>query len=279
MSLYPELDFNPPSTLFAKNFIKPFKAYFDPQFFGLEDLDMTRPAMFVSNHAVVGVLDVYPFAIELYLQKGIVLRALADSNHFKIPMWREFISNRIGVVEASRTNCAKIMKRKESLVVFPGGTREICKKKGEAYVLKWQDRTGFVQMALQYGYDIIPVAAVGAEEAYTIVKDADEILNETLMGKLLRSSGIAEKIFKNGELLLPFFKGLGSTVIPKPVKLYYSFGHRIETKKYKKKYKDEDIVELIKDKVELTLMHQFQELFRYRDHDDVNLVRRILTKE
>lgn len=151
----------------------------------------------MSNHTILGVFDGYPFAIELYLRKGIILRALADSNHYHIPVWKDFITERLGVVEASRDNCRELMKRKQSIMVFPGGTREICKKKGEKYVLKWQDRKGFVRMAMEHGYDIIPVAAVGAEETYTVIKDANDFLQAPL-GRFLKTLGIADKYFKNG---------------------------------------------------------------------------------
>jgi 1-acyl-sn-glycerol-3-phosphate acyltransferase len=280
MNVHPELDYDPPSQEFARNFIAPFKQYFHPEFIGIDEVDTTRPAMYVSNHSVLGVLDAYPFGIELYLRKGILLRPLADSNHFKIPVWRDFLGKRIGVVEASRKNCAAIMERKENLVVFPGGTREICKKKGEAYELKWQDRNGFVIMAMQHGYDIIPVAAVGAEEAFTITKDADEILHHTLAGWVLRQTGLADKLFKGGELMIPMVKGVGNTVIPKPVKLYFSFDKRISTKKYKKDFNDPEAQELIKARVELSLLKQFKALFELResekDTQDDNLLRKFV---
>ncbi len=276
MKVHPELDFYPPSQDFAKKFIAPFKQYFHPEFFGIDEVDASRPAMYVSNHAVMGVLDVYPFGIELYLRKGIILRALADSNHFKIPLWRDFLAHRIGVVEASRKNCSALMERNENLVVFPGGTREVCKKKGEAYELKWQDRNGFVMMAMQHGYDIIPVAAVGAEEAFTITKDADEILNHTLPGWILRQTGLADTIFKGGELLPPMVKGVGNTIFPKPVKLYFSFGKRISTKKYKDCYHDPDAQELIKTRVELSLLKQFKHLFEIREEAKDSIMKRII---
>ena len=275
-NLFPELDFTPPSKRFAQNFIKPFKNYFSPSFYGIEELDGSRPAMFVSNHAVMGVLDVYPFAIELYLKKGIYMRALADSNHFKIPLWKDFITKRIGVVEASRKNCEKIMLRKENLVVFPGGTREVCKKKGEAYELKWSDRTGFVYMAMKYGYDIIPVAAVGAEDAFTIVKDANDILQHTSFGKFLQLTGLSSSIFKDGELMPPQIKGIGNTIIPRPEKLYFSFGKRISTKRYKNQIDDKEVLEAMKNKVENALKKQFDELFAIRKKDkDINQIRKL----
>jgi 1-acyl-sn-glycerol-3-phosphate acyltransferase len=268
--------FSPPSKIFARSFIAPFKFYFAPQFYGLKELDVSKPALYVTNHTVLGVLDGYPFAIELYLQKGIVLRALADSNHYKIPVWKDFIKNRLGVVEASRKNCAALMKRKDNIVVFPGGTKEVCKKKGEQYILKWKDRKGFVRMALEHGYDIIPVAAVGGEEAYTVMKDGNDFM-QTPFGQFLQLIGVSKAMFKDGDLIPPTVAGIGNTIIPRPAKLYFKFGKRISTKAYKKQHEDEAIQDKIKAQVEAALLENFKELFAIRDNDkDRNKWRRLL---
>lgn len=271
-----KLDFKPVPKALVRSVMAPFRFYFAPQFYGLDDLDVSKPAIFVTNHTILGVLDGFPFATELYSKKGLILRGLADSMHFKIPVWRDWITNSLGAVEASRENCDIIMLRKESLVVFPGGTREICKKRGDKYVLKWSDRKGFVRMAMKHGYDIIPVAAVGAEEAFTIVKDSNDILNSPF-GKFLKFIGVAEKYFKNGELMPPVVSGIGGTIFPKPVKLYFSFGKRISTKQYKKEYENAATQETIKKKVEESLLQEFEKLFEIRDKDrDRSKWRRLL---
>ena len=271
-----KLDFKPVPKAVVRSVMAPFRFYFAPQFYGLEDLDVSKPAIFVTNHTILGVLDGFPFATEIYLRKGLILRGLADSMHFKIPVWRDWITNSLGAVEASRENCDIIMLRKESLVVFPGGTREVCKKRGEKYVLKWSDRRGFVRMAMKHGYDIIPVAAVGGEEAFTITKDANDILKSPF-GKFLKMIGVAEKYFKNGELMPPMVAGIGDTIIPRPAKLYFSFGKRISTKQYKKEYENPDVQEVIKKKVEESLLTEFEKLFTIRDKDrDRSKWRRLL---
>ncbi|MES2619355.1 MAG: lysophospholipid acyltransferase family protein [Bacteroidota bacterium] len=262
----PKFHFVPPSKTFVQTFMAPFKFYFAPQFYGLKELDVSKPAIYVSNHTILGLHDGFPFASELFLRKGILLRALADSNHFKIPVWRDLITERLGVVEASRANCHELMKMKESLLVFPGGTREICKKRGEKYVLKWSDRKGFVRLAMEHGYDIIPVAAVGGEETYTVIRDANDILS-TPFGKFLKFIGVAEKYFKNGDLMPPVVRGIGDTIIPRPAKLYFSFGKRISTARYKNDFNDEATQNLIKKKVETALLKQFKELFDIRAND------------
>jgi 1-acyl-sn-glycerol-3-phosphate acyltransferase len=270
----------PPSKTFAKNFIKPFKLYFDPQFIGIDELDVSRPALYVTNHSVMGVLDGYPFAIEIYIRKGIVLRTLADRMHFKMPYWRDMISEKLGIVEASRENCEELMRHKESIIVFPGGARETFKKKGEEYTLKWNDRTGFVRMAMKHGYDIIPVAAVGAEEAFTVVKDANDFFHDNFFGKILEKTGLMDTLLRGGDFVPPLVKGIGNTIIPRPEKLYFNFGKRISTKKYKEQFEDAAIQQIMKAKVELELLKLLQKSLKIkREHQDTNVIRKFLLKK
>ena len=259
------LSFDPPSADFILEVDRFFQMVFAPRFFGLEHVDPKRPAMYVGNHTIYGILDGTPFGIELFKQHGIILRSLADSNHFYVKAWADLVK-RMGMVEASRSNCAKLMEGRQHILVYPGGTREICKKKGEEYKLLWNDRTGFVRMALEYGYDIIPVAAVGAEEAFTIVKDSDEIMQSSL-GKFLKWSGIADKYLKGGALIPPLVKGIGNSIFPRPERLYFSFGKRISTRRYKKRFEEEEVQLMFRKKVEDSLHHQFGELFSIREKD------------
>jgi hypothetical protein len=81
------------------------------------------------------------------------------------------------------------------VLVFPGGAREVFKRKGEAYRLIWKERIGFVQMAAAHGYPIVPFASVGADEAYDIEFDAADLMRSPI-GTLLRATGIARKILR-----------------------------------------------------------------------------------
>ena len=78
---------------------------------------------------------------------------------------------------------------------------------------------------------------------------------------------MAEKYFKNGELMPPLVRGIGETIIPRPAKLYFSFGKRIPTAAYKSRFEDKKTQDLVKRKVERSLYKQFGELFEIRDND------------
>ncbi len=149
--------------------------YFSPQCLHLDRAEAKRPTLFVGNHSVFGVLDVLLFADALYRERGISLRMLADRNHFKIPVWQNFVVQ-TGAVLGSRANCAALMRRGEHVLVFPGGAREVFKHKGEAYRLIWKERFGFVKLAVEHGYTITPYATVGAEEAFDVLLDSADYM-------------------------------------------------------------------------------------------------------
>jgi len=195
--------------------------YFAPQYLHLERADRRRPTLFVGNHSLYGVLDVLLFADGLYRERGIVLRSLADRNHFKLPLWRDFVAQ-TGAVLGTRANCAALMRRGEHILVFPGGAREVFKHKGEAYRLIWKERFGFVQLAIEHGYTITPYATAGAEEAFDLLVDSANYMN-TPLGRYLRG----------GEEFPPLVRGLGLTVLPRPEKLYFLVGRPLDMARYR----------------------------------------------
>lgn len=235
-------DFIPPSVDFTMNMTALGRAYFQPQFFGLENLDADKPAMYVTNHNVLGVLDGTLWAAEMYVQKGIFARSLVDNLHYMVPGWKD-LAGKMGFVRGTRENCAQMMKHGEHIMVYPGGGRETCKRKGEKYKLTWKKRTGFARMAIEQGYDIITVAQVGQEDSFDIMMDGDELMN-TKFGDWLREKGIAEKYLKDGDTMFPLVRGIGPTMIPRPEKQYYSFGQRISTKEYEGKTDDDTLWDL-----------------------------------
>lgn len=260
------IDFTPPTVTFVENLTKPWYAYFTPEFFGLENLNAKKPALYVANHTIYGVTDGTLYVAEAYLKKGIYMRGLADNMHFMIPGWKD-VFTKLGFARGSRENCALLMKKKQHILVYPGGSREVCKRKGEEYKLIWKDRTGFARMAIEYGYDIIPIVNVGGDDAYDIVKNPEEVLDETFFGKLLKKTGIAKDLLKNYEHVPPLAYGVGKTIFPKPVKLYYGYGERISTKEFKSESENKEVQWEIRNRVELSMNKMMVQLLEYREKD------------
>jgi 1-acyl-sn-glycerol-3-phosphate acyltransferase len=261
------ISFTPPSVSFVDNLTKPWYAYFTPEFFGIENLDAKKPALYVANHTIYGVTDGTLYVAEAYKKKGIYMRGLADNMHFMIPGWNKLFTQ-LGFARGSRENCALLMKQQQHILVYPGGSREVCKRKGEEYKLIWKDRTGFARMAIEHGYDIIPIVNVGGDDAYEIVKNPEEVLESTFIGKLLKKSGLADGFLKNSENVPPLALGIGNTIFPKPVKLYFGYGERISTKAFKKEANNKEIQWQIREQVELSMNKMMLQLLEYRANDD-----------
>ena len=213
--------------------------YFAPEYLHLERADRRRPTLFVGNHSLYGVLDVLLFADGLYRERGIVLRSLADRNHFKVPLWRDFVAQ-TGAVLGTRANCAALMRQRQHILVFPGGAREVFKHKGEAYQLIWKERFGFVQLAIEHGYTITPYATAGAEEAFDVLLDSADYMN-TPLGRYLKRSGVADRYLRGGDEFPPLVRGLGLTVLPRPEKLCFLVGRPLDMARYRG-HEDEPVV-------------------------------------
>jgi 1-acyl-sn-glycerol-3-phosphate acyltransferase len=222
--------------------LAPWRALTSPQFYGLERVPEERPLLFVGNHTLYGILDAPLLFAELYTRRGIFLRSLGDHLHFKVPLWRDLMTE-YGVVDGTRENCAKLMDAGEAVLVFPGGGREVAKRKGEKYKLIWKERVGFARMAIQHACTIVPFAAVGAEEAYDIVVDADEIMASPL-GQLVK------KLRIRPEVIPPIARGAGGTALPRAERFYFYFAEPIRTHDYDRRADDDERCRELRDRVQ-----------------------------
>lgn len=220
------LSFKPKSVEEFKSGTNVLRNYFDPETIGIENIDTSKPTLFVGNHTRYGFLDMTLIVREIYTGTGVHPRLLGDRAHFKIPFWRDFITN-AGAAEGSREMCRALMQAGESIMVYPGGAREVAKGKGKNYELLWENRLGFVKMAAEAGYSITPFCSVGADDALDVVLDGEEILNSRL-GKIVQKV-IPDGVTVREDLIMPVSRGVGLTSIPRPEKFYFAFGKPIQT--------------------------------------------------
>ena len=215
----------------AKALLAPWRWLTAPTYAGLENVPRDRPVLLAGNHTVMGLLDAPLMVLGLHDHLGMFVRSLGDHIHFRIPGWGALLA-RYGVVEGDRDACRALMRAGESILVFPGGAREVFKRKGEKYHLIWGHRTGFARLAIEHGYPIVPFAAVGAEECYDILLDAGDVLG-TPIGPLLR------RLVPRVEEMPPLVRGLGPTVFPRPQRFYFAFGAPIETTRFAGRHDDD----------------------------------------
>lgn len=201
--------------------------WFKPSFYGLDHLDQQQPALYIGNHTIYG-FDSPAFVLGIYQHKHIWLRGLADRFHFYFPVWRDALQQ-FGAFEGTREAVSTLMQARQHILIYPGGSREVLKNKHEAYQLMWKERLGFIELALEHGYDIIPFAALGGEETLDIKFDGNDFKHSWL-GKVAQKTGFSKKFLRDGEFFFPVVTGYKNIpFVPKPLPLSYQFMPRINT--------------------------------------------------
>jgi 1-acyl-sn-glycerol-3-phosphate acyltransferase len=239
--------------------LSPLRRALRPHFRGVEELPAEGPMLFVGNHTLFGVLDVGFLFGEIFERRGLYVRGLGDHLHFKIPGWGKLVE-KIGGVDGTPENCAELFRRKEPVVVFPGGAREVAKRKGEHYQLKWQERMGFARLAIQHGVPIVPFASVGIEDAWDIVLDGDELLEKTPLGRVFDTFGLRR------DVMWPVVKGLGNTPLPRPERLYFDLRSPIETRSFGGDASDEN-ARIIRDATKASIERGIRDMQAFRETD------------
>jgi 1-acyl-sn-glycerol-3-phosphate acyltransferase len=193
------------------------KLYFTPTFFGAEHIDASKPAMYVGNHTLYGVFD-SPILIDyLYNQHKVAMVSIADHGHFYLPFWRT-VFKKFGAIDGEKEYIRAAMQQGYSILVFPGGGREVLKRKGEAYQLIWKQRYGFLKLAQEFNYDIVPFAALGGDEVFELGFDANQIIESKWFQKLLKVPQL-DKLLRHGDVI----PSLPKNIIPKRVPFYFQF--------------------------------------------------------
>lgn len=145
-----------------------YKYYFDVRVHGRENVQ-DKPYMVVSNHTgqipIDGMMICTAFATDMEHPR--VLRPLVERFLTSLPFLGRW-SSESGAVLGDRINCLNLLKRGESILVFPEGVRGIAKETKDHYKLQRFSK-GFIRMALTAKVEILPIAVVGAEEFFPYV--------------------------------------------------------------------------------------------------------------
>ena len=245
--------------------LEPHRRITAPKFYGIENLP-DDGSLLVGNHTIFGFLDLPFMLAEVWKSRQIVVRGLGEDAHYKVPVWRDLLGA-CGMVPGTRDNVHALMRDHQTILVFPGGSREVFKRRGQQYQLLWRERMGFARLAIEHGYRIVPCAAVGAEDMLDVIAD----VNTPIYGQLAR---LSKKV--TSFPVPPVVRGVGLTPLPRPERLYFWFGEPIETTGFADR-DDDTAARAVRDEVKQSVMAGIQFLRDERDKDpDRDLTKRLL---
>ena len=150
-----------------------YENYFRVKTYGIDRIPAEGPALLVGNHSGTVPLDavMVQYAVSTEHPQKRTVRNVAANLAFTMPFFGP-LARKTGNAVACDDDAAELLNRGEIVGVFPEGFKGVGKGWRERYKLQRFGRGGFVELALRKQVPIIPVAIVGAEEAYPMIANA-----------------------------------------------------------------------------------------------------------
>jgi len=236
--------------------LAPFLRICQPKLHGLSNLPADG-SLLVGNHTLYGFLDLPFMMAEIWKRRRLAIRGLGEHAHYAVPLWRDLLAKG-GMVRGTRDNVRALMRDRQTILVFPGGSREVNKRRGQQYQLLWRERIGFARLAIEHRYPIVPFAAVGVDDMLDVVVDQ----NTPIYGQLARGY---EKLM--GFPPPPVVRGIGLTPIPRLDRLYFWLGEPIDSVRFGRRFDDTAAARALRDEVKQAVLTGIQFLRDERDQD------------
>jgi 1-acyl-sn-glycerol-3-phosphate acyltransferase len=147
-----------------------YERWFRVRTLGVEGIPDDGAALLVANHSGTIALDalIMQYAVAAEHPQRRVVRNVGANLVFRLPFVGP-LARKSGVAVARDEDALELLDRGELVGVFPEGYKGVGKGWSERYRLQRFGRGGFIQLALKARVPIVPVAIVGAEEAYPMV--------------------------------------------------------------------------------------------------------------
>ena len=138
--------------------------YFRMTIEGLENIPRKGPALITPNHSGYSGFDAFLLGHHIHKATQRTARVLTHKLWFinkttAIPM------EKMGFIEATKSNGIKHLKKNNLVVLFPEGEYGNFKPSNKAYHLQ-EFKRGFIRMAIASQCPIIPTLILGAEETH-----------------------------------------------------------------------------------------------------------------
>ncbi|KAJ6298842.1 hypothetical protein OIU76_019912 [Salix suchowensis] len=203
---------------------------------GLAGIPSEGPVLFIGYHMLLG-FELVPMVTTLLMERNILMRGIAHPMMFmrkkegNLPELSSFDTYRImGAAPVSGNNLYRLLSSKAHVLLYPGGLREACHRKGEQYQLIWPEQSEFVRMAARFGAKIVPFGVVGEDDFGEVVFDYDDQMKIPFLKDFIKELSAEADTVRTG-LNSEVNQDIHSPVVlPKfPGRFYYYFGKPIET--------------------------------------------------
>ncbi len=165
----------------------PMESYFQAEVHGLERVK-TGPLLFVGNHSGGSWSpEIFLFGAAMFRMHGLNAMpfGLAHETVSKIPPIARVLIP-VGAVRASAENAARVFASNRNVLVYPGGDEEAFRPSRLRDKIVFNNRRGYIRLALRHGVPIMPVVTFGAHDVFVVLDDGSRIASRLGLNKLAR---------------------------------------------------------------------------------------------
>ena len=174
--------------------------YHQHRVIGLHHVPAHGPAIIACSHSFA-TYESFLLVLAVFDAFDRIMCGVVDRLILKTPGLGPFMRN-LRATDGSRAELAAALAQGELVGLAPGGMREGLRLRRPKYDVDWERRTGFVRLSALTGVPILLAACPRADDIYTVYENP-----------------LTSWAYRTFKLPLPAFRGLGPTLLPRPVKL------------------------------------------------------------
>lgn len=207
---------------FLGKILGPIAAYHRHSVEGLENIPTSGGVLFAVHHSLA-TYDGFLLGYRMWEQTGRLPGALGDDLLFKTPLVADW-ARAAGIRPASPGAGLEMLREGHLMFVAPGGMWESLRPSRERAQVRWEKRKGFCRLALKAQVPLLLGACPAADDIYRV-----------------RASRITNAVYQRFRIPMPIARGVGPTLIPRPVELTHFVAPPIQPPVYEPEREAEQV--------------------------------------
>jgi 1-acyl-sn-glycerol-3-phosphate acyltransferase len=198
---------------------------------GLGNIPEEGPVLLVGNHSGGNLTpDTLVFSVAFNAYFGVERRFHQLAHNLVMSMPGLGFLRKYGTVAASPENARKALRGGAAVLVYPGGDREVHRPSWQGGRIDFDERKGYVRLALEEDVPVVGVVAVGGQETALFLSQGEWLSRLLMLDRLFRLKVLPISIaapwgLNVGDMLghLPLPAKITIEVLP-PIHLREEFG-------------------------------------------------------
>jgi 1-acyl-sn-glycerol-3-phosphate acyltransferase len=154
---------------------------------GLGNIPETGPVLLVGNHSGGNMTpDTIVFTLAFNTYFGVERSFFQLAHNLVLSMPGLGSLRKFGTVAASPANARTALESGAVLLVYPGGDYEVHRPSWERNRVDFDDRQGFIRLALAQNAPIVPVVSIGGQETALFLSRGERLAKLLALDRMFR---------------------------------------------------------------------------------------------